>query len=135
MNDLVDRMVGSQTVIDALERADKGSMLFCHAVLVAVFGKAPAEADLTWIKNLPGAVSESIDGAVALIDRIRPGSDIDLEIREIMTDGVVRRVTDATIYGRVHSNELTVRGYGSTPALALCIAALRAHDFQKDNDK
>lgn len=64
-------------------------------------------------------------------DRIRPGADIDLEIRESMTGGVVRRVTDVRVYGRAYGDEQDVRAYGNTPALALCIAALRLHGLQK----
>lgn len=68
----------------------------------------------------------SIDAALALVEEVLPGSDVDLEIRETMMDSKVTRPTDATIYGRAYSDEPNAKAYAPTPALALCLALLRA---------
>ena len=65
--------------------------------------------------------------ALALAYRIRPGADIDLEIREGMANGIVSRSTDATIYGRAYSGgEEDAKAHASSPTLALCLAAIMA---------
>lgn len=86
-----------------------------------------------WLKERSGAslqtapaYTASLDAALALVERVRPGCDIDLEIRELMTDGTVKRVTDATIYGRAYSDEADAKAYANSPPLALCLALLKA---------
>lgn len=71
--------------------------------------------------------TRSLDAALALVERKMPGRDIDLEIRETMTDGKVLRITDATIYAQAYSDDRRdFKAYGSSPALALIAALLRA---------
>lgn len=78
------------------------------------------------VANNPPNYTGSIDAALWLVANVRPGADVDLEIREMMTDGEVKRVTDATIYGRAYSEEKNAKAYANSPALAICAAVLRA---------
>lgn len=80
--------------------------------------------------NNPPAYTSSIDDALRLVACVRPGADIDLEMREMMTDGEVKRVTDATIYGRAYSEEPNAKAYANSPALALCVAVLKLQSSQ-----
>lgn len=69
----------------------------------------------------------SLDAALALVERVLPGRDIDLELREGMQDGQVHRFTDATIYAQAYSDDKRdFKAFGNSPALALLTALLRA---------
>lgn len=69
--------------------------------------------------------------ALALVERVLPGRDIDLELREGMQDGQVYRFTDATIYAQAYSDDKRdFKAFGNSPALALLSALLR--DKAKD---
>ena len=89
------------------------------------FTPSPRSIGLDIVWRCP-AYTGSLDSALSLVERKLPGRDIVLEIKELMTDGVVRRITDATIGAPYYSDEKATSGYGSNPPLALLIALLKA---------
>jgi hypothetical protein len=73
--------------------------------------------------HLPNPVL-SLDAALALAERVLPGLDIDLEIRPTH-EGLA---TDAIVYSHGYgpTPNASWRAWSPTPALALCIAILKA---------
>lgn len=81
---------------------------------------------LTLLSPWAAPITASIDAAVALVEKMLPGRDVNLEIGNVGAD----RVTDAYISGAdgyfEEPKTPDAHGYGITPALALCAALLRA---------
>lgn len=96
------------------------------------YGRWPDEAPPFY--RIPH-VTGSIDAALALVERVLPGRDIDLELRETMIHGAVLRVTDAIIYPLRESGGGAVRGYGNSPPLAIILALLTCLDASKGSGR
>lgn len=118
----------SETLIRRLEDAEVGSFDLDKALL-AHFG-------FTWrgmaywnaageIWSGPRALTRSIDAALALVERVLPGSKPGVMVEE--------RIGERVQWGAWVSADLSERPtFAWSPALALCIAMLKALEPQDD---
>lgn len=82
----------------------------------------------------PPEYTASLDAALSLVERVLPGRDITLETSEQMMDGQVHRVCDATIGAMPYSDGKATFAYGLSPALALCLALIKAKQAEEPRD-
>ena len=114
-------MTAHSELVARLEGASEGSREL-DAEIDVVFPSPGTPPNYEWPRELVPAYSTSLDAALALASRVLPGWDF-----------IVGRTNGGlTIHAQVGPGEMQ---FGNTPALALCIAVLRAKEPQPDGEK
>lgn len=114
------------TLIERLEKAGEGSRELDVAVYAHVEGIAETLAELRWQAFAP--VTTSLDAALALAERTG--------LRPYMADATIKgrwrwTLENPALLGDLEAEPWT-NGVSATPALALCLAVLRATQEQPD---